>query len=120
MTDEYKEIWDRHLQSNPLKRITKKIKGQQYARPFVVKDGYFWVINDIHLGNIKFSTEMEDMRRRIFTAFKIPKELIQSSGDMLGKNLITKLGDGNTDIKIVKDSEYGVSPLAQYLKILNK
>lgn len=74
-----------------MKRLTKKIKGKQYARPFVVKDGYFWPLEikwqeQINsLGDLKLTESMQDMQKRIYTALQVPVSLM---GDE-----ITRLGE---------------------------
>lgn len=76
-----------------MNRLSKKIKGKQYARPFVVKDGYFWPLEikwqsqNNSLAELNLMESTEYAQKQIYSALKVPAELIQSSGDMLGKRL---------------------------------
>lgn len=59
-----------HLNTPIMIHIAKKVKGKQYARPFVVNSVYFWP---------------SEIKKK-HSEFQKPN-LIQSSGDMLGKRL---------------------------------
>jgi len=59
-----------------------KIKGKQYARPFVFK-------SYLSMAELNLQADMDYQMNQIYSALKIPSDLIKSSGDMIGKSLIS-------------------------------
>ena len=73
-----------------------KIKGKQYARPFIFK--YF-----LSMAELNLQADMDYQMKQIYSAFKIPSNLIQSSGDMLGKRLNDLAKSGITAAKAIEN-----------------
>ena len=73
-----------------------KIKGKQYARPFVFK-------SYLSMLELNIQSDMVLMSKQIYAAFKIPNDLIQHPGDIINKRM---------DV----NSEYGKSKLLDFLK----